>query len=143
MSATLDGTSGLAQTYYAALNRGELLVQRCGACATHSMYPRTWCPSCHEQALDWVVSTGRGRLYSFTVQRAGAPDGFEDELPYGLGVVRLTEEVQVLGRLQPDASGGFDAYRTDATVELCAPGPISEGADRPPAPWFRLREEGS
>jgi uncharacterized OB-fold protein len=126
----------LAQEYYAALQRGELLIQTCAECGKDSMYPRVRCPFCSTDALRWKRSSGQGRLYSFTVQRAGAPTGFEDELPYALGVVRLDEDVQVLGRLTPNGGGTWEDYAVDARVELCEP--LLAKPDRPPAPWFRL-----
>ena len=126
----------LAQEYYAGLERGELLIQHCAQCGRENMYPRVRCPYCYSDALEWKPSSGRGRLYRFTVQRAGAPTGFEDELPYALGVVRLDEDVQVLGRLSPNGGDSWDDYAVDATVELCEPKVRKQG--RPPAPWFRL-----
>ncbi len=125
----------LAEQWYEGLQRGELLIQACTACKKASMYPRTRCPFCHESALEWTPSSGRGQLFSFTVQRAGAPTGYEDEVPYALGVVRLDEDVQVLGRLLPGESGSWDAFSVDCAVELCEPAVVV--ADRPPAPWFR------
>ena len=126
----------LALDYYEGLRRGELLIQTCAECGKDSMYPRERCPFCHAAALAWKRSSGRGQLYSFTVQRAGAPIGFEDELPYALGVIRLDEGVQVLARLRPDAEGTWGDYRVDAEVELCDA--LVTRDDRAPAPWFRL-----
>ena len=57
---------------------------------------------------------------SFTILRAGAPEGFESELPYALAVVRLDEEVQLLSRLVPDADGGWASYSCDARVSHVA-----------------------
>ena len=79
---------------------------------------------------------GRGVLHSFTVQRLGAPSGFEADTPYALGVVKLAENVQLLGRLWPDADGGWDSYACDAEVEF-HPAAKDEIARRPVA-WFRL-----
>lgn len=124
----------LAEDYYAGLDRGELLIQNCRSCTRDNMYPRVRCPFCASDALGWKVSGGEGILYSFTVQRTGAPAGFIDEVPYGLGVVKLDEGVQVLGRLLPDEQGTWDSYGLDSRVRLCAPGVTK--SDRPPSPWF-------
>jgi uncharacterized OB-fold protein len=129
----------LSDTYYEGLERGELLIQTCRGCGTDNMYPRARCPVCYEPELDWKRAAGRGSLYSYTVLRAGPPTGFEGELPYGLGVVRLEEGVQILGRLAKDDTGGWDAYECDVPVEFCAPPTRAEG--RPPAAGFRLARE--
>lgn len=129
----------LAEEFYAGLQRGELLIQGCRDCGRDNMYPRVRCPFCYSASLEWRHASGRGSLYSYTIQRAVAPTGFEDEVPYGLGIVRLDEDVQVLGRLAPDVGGGWDGYTVDAQVELCPPLVTREG--RPPSPWFQLSED--
>lgn len=127
----------LSETFYEGLNRGELLIQTCDACGADSMYPRSRCPFCYEPALNWKSASGHGSLYSYTVLRAGPPKGFEDELPYAVGVVRLDEGVQVLGRLAPDESGTWDSYACDVPVQFCAP-PTQKQGLRSPTAWFRL-----
>lgn len=111
-------TQSLTDEYYAALDRGELVIQHCNACSANIMYPKYVCPSCGSRNLGWTRSSGQGTLHSFTVQRVGAPSGFEDELPYALGVVKLDDGVQLLGRLRPDAGGGWDSYACDVPVRF-------------------------
>ena len=73
-------------------------------------------------------------LHSFTVLRAGAPEGFESELPYALGVIKLDEGVQLLARLTPEIDGDWRGYRCDDRVEF-NPAPADRVALRPCA-WF-------
>jgi hypothetical protein len=65
----------------------------------------------------------------------GAPEGFEADLPYALGVIKLEEGVQLLARLLPDAAGDWGSYVCDQAVELAAP-PTTQPQYRPCA-WFR------
>jgi uncharacterized OB-fold protein len=136
--------STLVEDFRAGLDRGELLVQHCGDCGRVNMYPKYACPFCQSENLGWQAAAGRGTLLSHTVQRLGSPMGFEDEQPMGLGVVRLEEGVQLLGRLVPGADGTWDAYACDATVEFVGPGDATpEGQPTRPVAWFRLAgEEG-
>ena len=120
--------------FRAGLSRGELLVQQCNDCGKLNMYPRHACPHCQSLSLGWRKSSGRGVLHTFTVLRAGAPEGFEQDLPYALGVVKLEEGVQLLGRLVPDADGSWNSYRCDGPVEF-KPAPPDQVAQRPCA-WF-------
>jgi uncharacterized protein len=117
------------------LARGELLIQKCNDCSTLSMYPRYACPHCQSESLGWQRAGGRGTLHSFTVLRLGAPEGFENELPYALGVVKLAEGVQLLGRLVADADGDWQGYTCDDAVEFVAQ-PADQMRQRPCA-WFR------
>lgn len=120
--------------FRAGLARGELLLQKCNDCGRLNMYPRHACPHCQSLSLGWQASAGRGVLHSFTVLRAGAPEGFESELPYALGIVKLEEGVQLLARLAPEADGDWQGYRCDDRVEF-RPASAEQVAQRPCA-WF-------
>jgi uncharacterized OB-fold protein len=122
--------------YNEALSRGELLIQQCQDCKAHILYPRHRCPVCQSANLGWTPAEGRGTLHSYTVQRIGAPSGFEQDLPFALGVVRLTEGVQLLARLAPDADGGWDSYACDIAVRF-RPTPV-QAPVRGPATWFEV-----
>jgi uncharacterized OB-fold protein len=117
------------------LETGELVVQKCAACSALNMYPRHACPACQSEELTWQRVSGRGVLHSFTVLRLGAPQGFEVDLPYALGVIKLEEGVQLLARLLPDADGGWSGYVCDQPVAF-APPPPGQPVYRPCA-WFR------
>jgi uncharacterized protein len=122
------------------LASGELLVQKCDDCHKLNMYPRYACPHCQSDALGWQRVSGRGLLHSYTVLRFGAPQGFEQDLPYALGVIKLDEGVQLLGRLAPDANGGWESYRCDDIVEFVAL-PAGEIERRPCATFRRVTEK--
>jgi uncharacterized OB-fold protein len=113
-------TTALTDEYYAALDRGELVIQQCQSCQRVIMYPKYVCPDCGSADLGWTASPGWGTLHSFTIQRVGAPTGFEPDLPYAVGVVKLDEGVQLLARLRPDENGGWDSYRCDSRVQFDA-----------------------
>lgn len=130
----------LSDQYDEGLIRGQLLIQRCTACGRHAMYPRYSCPFCQQKELEWVESSGSGSLHSYTVLRIGAPSGFEEELPYALGVIKLDEGVQLLGRLRPDETGTWDCYTCDTQVQFSAGDPPAAG--RRPAAWFRSATPG-
>jgi uncharacterized OB-fold protein len=119
------------------LARGELIVQKCNNCGKLNMYPRYACPFCQSSVLGWQRVNGRGRLHSFTVLRIGAPQGFEKDLPYAIGVVKLEEGVQLLARLAPEGTTGWSRYRCDDIVEFVAP-EAAEIAHRPCATFRRV-----
>jgi uncharacterized OB-fold protein len=49
--------------------------------------------SCGSRELEWVESSGRGRIYSVTVPRVviGEMKAFEGEMPYAIAMVDLEE----------------------------------------------------
>lgn len=109
------------------LEQGELRIQHCNSCGKVNMYPRHACPYCQSDDLGWQQAAGTGTLLSATVLRAGAPDGFESDLPYALGIVRLDEDVQLLARLAPDPDGDWTSYQCDDRVVFRANDPSANG----------------
>lgn len=128
--------SDIVKEFHEGLADGKLLIQVCNACKSKMLYPRHRCISCHSDDLGWTEASGKGKLHTYTIVRAIPPTGFEDELPYGLGIVKLEEGVQLLGRLAPDSSSGdWATYACDAEVRFCAP---PEGAAKRAVAWFEL-----
>ena len=127
--------SGLAEAFNAALADGRLVVHVCNECEKPHMYPRYRCPFCQSADLRWEDAAGGGVLIAHSVIRAVPPRGFEGDLPYAVGIVRLAEGVQLLGRLVPGADGDWTEYACDRPVEF-QPRPAEEMAARPTA-WFR------
>ena len=113
-------TPMIVSDFRAGLAAGELLIQNCGDCGKPNLWPRYACPHCQSENLGWVKSEGKGMLHSFCVLRQGAPEGFEDDLPYAIGVVKLAEGVQLLVRLEAHGEDDWSAYRCDDPVEFVA-----------------------
>ena len=116
------------------LERGQLLVQHCATCGRVGMYPRYACPFCQSASLGWRRASGRGILHSFTVLRMGAPEGFEVDLPYAMGVVKLEEGVQLLARLIPQSNGEWNDSRCAEPVRFVPVAPPQ--SVRRPCAWF-------
>jgi uncharacterized OB-fold protein len=104
----LTETSPETEGYWAGVARGELMIKHCPRCDDH-LYPRRmFCPRCGDDGLEWVRSSGRGRVYTFsTIYRA--PDK-ELRVPYTNGIVELEEGVYLYGRLtgKPDEEIAID-----------------------------------
>lgn len=134
-----DAPPTIVEEFRAGLARGELLIQRCSACGHRQMYPRHRCTACQSDDLAFERSAGTGVLHSYTVIRAVPPRGFEDDLPYALGVVKLDEGVQLLGRLWPSGEDGdWAGYACDVAVEFAPADPAE--IERRPVACFRLAQ---
>lgn len=119
----------LAIEFYAACARGRLHFQRCSACGAWRHLPRHTCASCGSAAWSWEPSSGRGRLFSWTVTHQAPMPGLPT--PYVVAVVETEEGVRLAaGLLDADPA----ALRLDLPVaaELV---PVSEEAA---VPFFRL-----
>jgi uncharacterized OB-fold protein len=92
--------SDLASEFYAHCARGELRFQRCTSCGTWRHPPRVLCPSCQSEAVEWARSSGRGRLFSWTVTHQMIVPNFAEDLPYAVIVVELEEGPRLVSGLR-------------------------------------------
>ena len=95
-----------SQPFWSACKRGELVVQRCGACQTLRHYPQPICPACQSSEFDWAKLAGRGVIYSYTVAHRAFHPAWADHVPYVLATIELDEGVRMLCDLldvEPDA----------------------------------------
>ena len=134
MTASELRSPSLADEFNDALAAGTLVIQRCKACGEVNMYPSYRCSACQSADLGWQQSEGTGVLLTYAVIRAVPPKGFESDLPYAVGVVRLDEGVQLLARLEPAEDGEWDPYACDTRVRF-VPRSCQVGETRLTA-WF-------
>ena len=70
---------------------GRLSAPRCARCGEFRMPPTPFCPACRSQDIGWVVLSGRGILYTYTVVERATLPGMEDSIPYVPAVVELPD----------------------------------------------------
>ena len=93
----LDGTTA---AYYEHCARGELRFQRCDACGAWRHPPRVLCAVCGSPRWSWGRSTGRGRIFTWTVVHQAMSPAFLAEVPYAVIVVETDEGVRVVTNLR-------------------------------------------
>ncbi|MDP2661543.1 MAG: Zn-ribbon domain-containing OB-fold protein [Dehalococcoidia bacterium] len=87
-----------SRPFWEACHRQELILPRCRACGVHFFYPRSFCPNCMSKDLEWSSSSGRGKVYSFSVVHTrffGQPW----EIPYAVAIIELEEGVRMLSNV--------------------------------------------
>lgn len=84
------------RAYWEGCGRGEIVLQRCGACGTVQHRPRALCASCLSAEIEHFVASGRGRVYTFTVTEQNNARGFREACPYVLAYVELDEGPRLL-----------------------------------------------
>jgi len=82
--------------YWKAARDGKLMIQQCADCGRNTFYPRVVCPFCFSDRLNWIESSGRGTVYSFSVVENNAPSAFMHDAPFVIAIVRLGEGVQMM-----------------------------------------------
>lgn len=72
------------------LKDGHIMASRCKKCGFESFPPRADCAQCLSGDFEFKEISGKGTLLTHTTIHA-APTGFDDEVPYTIGVVDLEE----------------------------------------------------
>lgn len=87
--------------FYERLREGRLSTTRCPSDGQLHWPPRTACPQCHREELEWVDLPEGGRLYAFSAVLAGAPLGMEGDVPFAVGLVDLDGvPLRLFGRVE-------------------------------------------
>ena len=72
-AATLPGTE-MTRPFWQGCRDGKLLVPKCNNCGRFFFAPEIACTHCFSTDWNWVQSSGRGTLYSYSiVHRAPLP----------------------------------------------------------------------
>ena len=97
----------LTRPYWEAAAAGRLAIQRCEGCGHYNHPPKPLCDRCAGAALTFVEVSGRGRVYSYTVNHQKNVAGFEDVVPYLNLIVELAEQpgLWLISRLPAVGSG--------------------------------------
>ena len=77
------------------LKDGRLMGSRCKSCNEASFPPRADCAACTGGEFEFFEVSGKGTLHTFS-RISAAPTGFEEEVPYTVGVVDLEEGGRLL-----------------------------------------------
>ncbi|MDT4881203.1 hypothetical protein FQZ97_1170330 [compost metagenome] len=80
------------EPFWQAATEGKLLLKKCGDCDEVHFYPRAICPHCLSDRTEWITSSGRGKVYSYSTM------GKEDAA-YTLAYVTLDEGVTMMTNL--------------------------------------------
>ena len=86
------------KSFWDATAEGRLLLPRCEDCQTVIWYPRPFCPACGSLRVTWFEASGRGTVYSYTVNRRGTADlpEYRQAGTYVLAYVELEEGPRVM-----------------------------------------------
>lgn len=99
--------------YWEALERHELLIQRCSGCGTLRLPWLPGCNACGSPGWDTVRAAGEGTVFSYVVMHHPPFPAFDP--PYAVALVELAEGVRVLGNV---TGVPYDKVRAGLPVTL-------------------------
>jgi uncharacterized protein len=121
-----------SRPYWEGLAQGELRIQRCKNCAKAVFYPRAMCPHCHADELEWMVASGKGTIYTYTVtHQAFGP--FAEDVPFVVALVELEEGARMMSRI-------IDAPRERVRIGARVMVTFRGTGEELTLPYFRLVE---
>lgn len=99
--------------FFDAARDGRFLIQKCPRDGAF-FYPRARCPHCWRDDWEWTEASGRGTLYSFTVDRLGHDPPQKSLAPFVIAVVTLEEGPRAVGQI---VDCDFEDIRTGMPVQ--------------------------
>jgi len=97
---------------------GEVRMQRCAGCGTMRFPAARYCAKCGGDKSEWVATGGRGTVESWCLFHKPYFEGFADEVPYNVAVVRLDEGPRLFTNIVDAPAGGLKiGMRVEATFE--------------------------
>jgi uncharacterized OB-fold protein len=102
--------------FFDNLKEGRLTTTKCQKCNSLLWQPRVVCPHCSSDEMEWIELPTTGKLFAFTAMMLGAPMGFEDQVPFPIGVVELDEVgLKILARIE---DAGYEELKFDMPMEM-------------------------
>jgi uncharacterized OB-fold protein len=82
--------------------RYNMTGSKCKNCGNVFFPQRPFCSNCRRRGeIETIQLTGRGEIESFTIIRT-APEGFETQTPYAVGLIKLDEGTSISGQIVGD-----------------------------------------
>ena len=92
--------------FWEAQDQHELKFQQCSHCQTVRYLVGPLCPECRSFEFEWVASSGKGTIHSYTVVRHQTHPAFP--VPYTIVLVEMEEGPRVIAQLRAADGAEFD-----------------------------------
>lgn len=106
----------ITQAYWDAAKENRLVIQECACCKARQFYPREFCISCLSEDIKWIECSGKGTVYTYTINRRGANPAMSDRVPYVVAAIDLDEGVRMMANI---VGSPVDAVKIGSRVEVC------------------------
>ena len=95
----LPELKGLNKEFYDHCKAHNLSFQRCLSCRTWRHVPRDMCDECGSDQWEWAKSSGKGKIFSWTVVHRALHPSFKEDIPYGVAIVEMDEGVRIVSQV--------------------------------------------
>ena len=95
----LPQATDVTKPFWEAAAGHRLVIQACRRCGTKQFYPRNLCTACSSDEIDWVPSTGRGTIYTFTINHRAPNEFMKQRLPYAVAMIQLDDGVRMMANI--------------------------------------------
>jgi uncharacterized OB-fold protein len=124
------------------LKDGRLMGSRCKACGATSFPPRADCEQCMSGDFEFSEISGRAVLHTYS-KIVAAPTGFEDAVPYIVGVVDLEEGGRALAWFgdsigEDDIAIGMELQVVPRIFEESEEIKVYYSLDKPGTTWAKV-----
>ncbi len=118
--------------FYEHCAKEKLCFQRCHECRTWRHIQRSMCAKCGSTDWEWEASSGRGRIFTWTVTHQAIHPAFADDVPFAVVVVELEEGVRIV-------SGLRELAPAEITLDLPVEVEFERVSEQIALPYFRPR----
>ena len=84
--------------FFEAAADGRFMIQVCPRDGAF-FYPRAHCPHCWRDDWTWTEASGRGTVYSFTIDRLGHDPQQKELAPFVIAIVTLDEGPRAVAQI--------------------------------------------
>ena len=111
----LPQPNGDTQPFWDGCKEHLLRFQKCQNCGHIRWPPSIICPRCYSYDAEWIVASGRGKVYTFAIYHQVYHKAFASDIPYVTAVVELEEGPHILSNI---VGCSLDQVRCDMPVEV-------------------------
>lgn len=111
----LPQPSADTKSFWDGCKEHQLRFQKCLNCGHILWPPSIICPLCYSYDAEWIVASGKGKVYTFVVYHHLYHKAFEEDIPYVTAIVELDEGPHLLTNI---VGCNPDKVRCDMPVEV-------------------------
>jgi len=102
MTAEITLANGDSLPYFEGARDGKLLFQKCKGCGVVQFPPRHHCATCWEADLEWIASSGKGTVETYTIVRRAPLPAYREKVPYVIASIIVEEGPRIITSLEGD-----------------------------------------
>ena len=101
-SSQFVGANADSAPYWEAARQGRLVFRKCLSCGCVQFPPRQLCPKCWSDRTEWITSSGKGRVHSFTIVHRAPTPAFAGKVPYVVAMIELEDAPRMIANIVGD-----------------------------------------